>query len=925
MGWFFGCFGGAGRKARKHGPAPLSSQKAPQRPLQPLPVKVSPPFSNAIQAFADREDATNNEDYLQAKQSSRGTPAGRENGFLCQESPKKTPEKQKQGNPWSQLDDLEEELEDLRNQIEKETLDAKKIKEEVTFLRSCGTLLQTPAELRKKDRPLEIQRSNTPSKGWHSWLVPSSSPTSKPQFTELSKFRLPTEDPQADSCPAIAPCREPPHRAQTPIVENKRKEGNVHPASPLILRHDAVANVLGQENQESGCNLSCLQNTMAALQGMDKSGDVLQSVSGVQSARSPSTMGAIGLSSATTPTNDYFMVKGDVTIPSPNEKSQISKQCTENAILTREHYASNQKRFPLLTSTDPAKESEEMLTRLGGVEQIHTSNAVQVPFSSKPVSLSSKICDLDAKTTPKFVVHRYHTDESSNCASHMIPQSPSLSEVMDDSSERLKSASFMSSSYDDHCVTSDATSNSKEDKYSGGSCMNSSCFDRHDDSGLNTSDSASSSSLDSEKTLTDLCTLHSFSPSQTQTPHESVTSCRGGKSPAGFYVEEETASATPHSHGSTRNSVAQAGRRATRAARYDCEYYESEDENMFPDAISHASAECGHTHTSSNYKQISSLSIHTVGRQEDQNLIRTPNKMSQWQDTPEPKRPPKVRSRPASPVFTPVENAFQWKQLKKIENNLETGLESYEKAHKSRYDAVKASTARQMAKCTVEEAREEGWDENEPGVWMNSGGGMHSCQKQVDNCRLVSKEFARSTNTSLSHWLNPSPELRGGGSLENVDVEAVSSLQAHKHSHACGELVGNSNSAAEALPVCVDMSLSNWLHASTKQDDARCSVMSPAGLSRHCFTSASADERPILGIISGENYLSSAVKTPQWDGKGIPNTTTKYKEDQRVNWHASPFETRLERALTKQGDISHKKLFEVASTTPVSNRLKSLH
>ncbi|VFQ86268.1 unnamed protein product [Cuscuta campestris] len=33
--------------------------------------------------------------------------------------------------------------------------------------------------------------------------------------------------------------------------------------------------------------------------------------------------------------------------------------------------------------------------------------------------------------------------------------------------------------------------------------------------------------------------------------------------------------------------------------------------------------------------------------------------------------------------------------------------------------------------------------------------------------------------------------------------------------------------------------------------------------------------------------------------KGIPNTTSKYREDKRVNWHSTPFQTRLERALNR--------------------------
>ncbi|KAL4575560.1 hypothetical protein LXL04_022407 [Taraxacum kok-saghyz] len=41
-------------------------------------------------------------------------------------------------------------------------------------------------------------------------------------------------------------------------------------------------------------------------------------------------------------------------------------------------------------------------------------------------------------------------------------------------------------------------------------------------------------------------------------------------------------------------------------------------------------------------------------------------------------------------------------------------------------------------------------------------------------------------------------------------------------------------------------------------------------------------------------------KASWWDGNGIPNTTNKYKEDQKVSWHATPFEERLEKALSEE-------------------------
>ncbi|XP_035542070.1 uncharacterized protein LOC108995897 isoform X2 [Juglans regia] len=67
--------------------------------------------------------------------------------------------------------------------------------------------------------------------------------------------------------------------------------------------------------------------------------------------------------------------------------------------------------------------------------------------------------------------------------------------------------------------------------------------------------------------------------------------------------------------------------------------------------------------------------------------------------------------------------------------------------------------------------------------------------------------------------------------------------------------------------------------------------------------SRSPDEMPIIGTV-GTYWSHNTVPTKDSGSassyKGIPNTTSKYREDKRVNWHSTPFETRLDRAL-KEG------------------------
>ncbi|KAL7587486.1 hypothetical protein Lser_V15G36856 [Lactuca serriola] len=56
-------------------------------------------------------------------------------------------------------------------------------------------------------------------------------------------------------------------------------------------------------------------------------------------------------------------------------------------------------------------------------------------------------------------------------------------------------------------------------------------------------------------------------------------------------------------------------------------------------------------------------------------------------------------------------------------------------------------------------------------------------------------------------------------------------------------------------------------------------------------------------------------KVSWWDGNGIPNTTNKYKEDQKVSWHATPFEERLEKALSDDKFINERK--QIGETLPI--------
>ncbi|KAL1823211.1 hypothetical protein ACET3Z_009989 [Daucus carota] len=68
-------------------------------------------------------------------------------------------------------------------------------------------------------------------------------------------------------------------------------------------------------------------------------------------------------------------------------------------------------------------------------------------------------------------------------------------------------------------------------------------------------------------------------------------------------------------------------------------------------------------------------------------------------------------------------------------------------------------------------------------------------------------------------------------------------------------------------------------------------------------------DQPIFGTVAAHwNEDNSSLRSlKSWDGNGIPNSTTKYKEDQKVSWHATPFEERLEKALSEKHVISQRR------------------
>ncbi|XP_073000756.1 uncharacterized protein [Typha latifolia] len=174
---------------------------------------------------------------------------------------------------------------------------------------------------------------------------------------------------------------------------------------------------------------------------------------------------------------------------------------------------------------------------------------------------------------------------------------------------------------------------------------------------------------------------------------------------------------------------------------------------------------------------------------------------------------------------------------------------------------------------------------------------------------------------------NPSKE---NVNLEQVNNMILSSEPTFKTKKPEKPAVSNHSPSLSKQEVSVDASLSTWLASSGNSSVKRTQESN----SFHSSSPISREERPILGALTVDDIKqSSATSSPRkspsrspdeipivgtvgsyWncrsqrnessyssrsgsETKGIPNTTSKYSEDKRVNWHSTPFEVRLERAL----------------------------
>ncbi|XP_039788324.1 protein JASON-like isoform X2 [Panicum virgatum] len=103
-------------------------------------------------------------------------------------------------------------------------------------------------------------------------------------------------------------------------------------------------------------------------------------------------------------------------------------------------------------------------------------------------------------------------------------------------------------------------------------------------------------------------------------------------------------------------------------------------------------------------------------------------------------------------------------------------------------------------------------------------------------------------------------------------------------------------------------SLSYWLKQTSADDESHRYANTEDKVWKELCFEKSIFDVPIFTAsgLNWDNDNPTPVLPKAWDGNGIPNTTTKYKE--KVNWHATPFEERLMKVLSDEKPLHERKI-----------------
>ncbi|CAE6022334.1 unnamed protein product [Arabidopsis arenosa] len=147
-----------------------------------------------------------------------------------------------------------------------------------------------------------------------------------------------------------------------------------------------------------------------------------------------------------------------------------------------------------------------------------------------------------------------------------------------------------------------------------------------------------------------------------------------------------------------------------------------------------------------------------------------------------------------------------------------------------------------------------------------------------------------------SQFVHSASNLKENASLCKLHEDSNESLEQAKvqenespTSTICEEKLEESSDGKNQIG---ETSSSPWMKQSKKKSNKKMETLS-----------ITPGDRPIIGMVAAHwnEKEQSQISPKWWDGNGIPNSTNKYKEDQKVSWHATTFEERLEKALSEEG------------------------
>ncbi|XP_062229535.1 protein JASON-like isoform X2 [Phragmites australis] len=165
------------------------------------------------------------------------------------------------------------------------------------------------------------------------------------------------------------------------------------------------------------------------------------------------------------------------------------------------------------------------------------------------------------------------------------------------------------------------------------------------------------------------------------------------------------------------------------------------------------------------------------------------------------------------------------------------------------------------------------------------------------------KKPQQSSSTSVAKpGLSKSPSFSSPDINASCQVKETLSLEESKCQIGSVELLdGGELSKFNSDEKHAALSLSHWLKSSFTDVGNQCAVKCAAGDQSYDECSLLA-ERPafIASDLNWDVENPTPMLPKTWDGNGIPNTTARYKEDQVVSWHATPFEERLLKVLSDE-------------------------